>query len=131
MRFFLEFVSCCGSLTQRESKRALPPEEEERWLVQVPTAAADSSRRVFRKKRGRIGATDWKPSLGSISEDNAVLPRNSAVASAGKDVKKRSATAAGSGGAAKVRHRSYSDGYYGSAAMPTIMPTFSPTPFMF
>ncbi|TKY45442.1 hypothetical protein E2542_SST09542 [Spatholobus suberectus] len=132
MRFLFEFVSCCGSPTQRAPEPAVPPAEEERWLVPATTAAAPS-RRPCRKKQ-RMGAAEWRPSLGPISEDAAPprereSPRISAASSAARDAKKRSA--GGAGGAAKVRYRSYSDGYSGSVAMPTIMPTFSPTPFMF
>ncbi|RDX61005.1 hypothetical protein CR513_60807, partial [Mucuna pruriens] len=115
MRFLFEFVSCCASPTQRPPEPALRPAEEERSLV-LATATTAPSRRPMRKKQ-RMGAADWRPSLGSISEDSTASPRerdsprNRAVASDGRDVKKRSA--AGAGGTAKVRHRSYSDGYHG------------------
>ncbi|KAK7262676.1 hypothetical protein RJT34_30251 [Clitoria ternatea] len=129
MRFILEFVSCCGLPTQQPPEPTVARAEEERSLV----PAAVVSRRVSRKKHRRTGSADWRPSLGSISEDPTVLPRESprpgTVAPARRDVNKRSV--AGGGGAAKFRYRSYGDGYYGPASVPTIMPTFSPTPFMF
>lgn len=105
MRFFLEFVSCCASPTGRATEPTVSAEEEDRWLVPAPVVSAAPSRR---KKQKRMGAPDWRPSLGSISEDIAVPPReplNGAVASAGKK------TGSAGGGAAKVYHRSYSDGY--------------------
>ncbi|KAG4968028.1 hypothetical protein JHK87_033679 [Glycine soja] len=126
MRFFFEFVSCCGLLTQRVPEPAVPAAEEERSLFPATVVSVVPSRRPCRKKM-RMGAAEWRPSLRSISEDVAAppprereSPRKGAVASAGRDAKRRS-----SGGAAKVRHRSYSDGYYGSApSMPMMMPTF-------
>ncbi|KAG4980496.1 hypothetical protein JHK84_034080 [Glycine max] len=154
MRFFFEFVSCCGLLTQRvpepavpaaeEEMSLVPAAEEERSLVPATVVSVVPSRRPCRKKM-RMGAAEWRPSLRSISEDVAAppprereSPRKGAVASAGRDAKRRS-----SGGAAKVRHRSYSDGYYGlfrlnqwvepnfqnltiesAPSMPMMMPTF-------
>ncbi|KAK7405101.1 hypothetical protein VNO78_06296 [Psophocarpus tetragonolobus] len=129
MRFFFEFVSCCGLPTQRSPEPAVPAEEEdESSLVPATPPTAVTSRALCRKKV-RMGAAEWRPSLGSISE-NATPPRETrkgAAASGGRDAKKRSG-----GGSPKVQFRSYIDGYYASGpSMPTMMPTFSPTPFMF
>ncbi|KAJ1441949.1 hypothetical protein SESBI_01159 [Sesbania bispinosa] len=114
MRFFFEFVSCCSSPTRHAPEPAVPAEDEERWLVPASSAAvtATPSRRPCRKKQRRMGAPDWRPSLGSISEDSAVPPRerNGTVASAGRDAKKRGAAV----GATKAHNRRYSDGYHGS-----------------
>lgn len=117
----MEFVSCCGSPTQNR----LPAEEEERWLVRVPPDV--TSRPLSRNRRGRTGARghDWRPSLGSISEDISVSSSSSrertdpcngaaaAAASTSRDVKRKSSgVRGGGGGAAKARHRSYDEGDY-------------------
>ncbi|KAG4390288.1 hypothetical protein GLYMA_06G263300v4 [Glycine max] len=115
MRFFFEFVSCCGLPTQRSPEPVVPAKEEERSLVPATAVAVVPSR-----KKMRMGSAEWRPSLGSISEDvtppapalrDRESPRKGEVASAGRDAKKRSA---GGGGTAKVRHRSFSNAYYGS-----------------
>ncbi|XP_027356087.1 uncharacterized protein LOC113865602 [Abrus precatorius] len=133
MKFFFEFVSCCGSPTKRASEPIAPAPEEESSLVPATISVTVASSRRYCRRQKKAGAADWRPSLGSISEDSVVPPRESprsgAVASAGRDGKKRSASAAGGG--AKIRYRSYSDGYYGASAMSTGMPAFSPAPFMF
>lgn len=114
MRFFLEFVSCCGTTTQRTAVQTTTAEEEERSLV--PTFSLTRRQR----KRGKLGATaaaatpEWRPSLGAISEDNIVPPRaRSDGVRNGKfgperEVCKRSAAA---GAAAKVHHRNYGDNH--------------------
>ncbi|CAL0333803.1 unnamed protein product [Lupinus luteus] len=114
MRFFLEFVSCCGSPTQNRSAPAtLPAEDEQRWLVPAPPVIA--SRPRTRRKRGRRGH-EWRPSLGSISEDITVSTRDrtdprkdTAVVPSTRDVKRRSS---GGAGAARGRQRSYNDRDY-------------------
>ncbi|BAT89876.1 uncharacterized protein HKW66_Vig0246550 [Vigna angularis] len=121
MRFLFEFVSCCGLPTQRTPEPAVLPLEEERSFVSE--AAPTVSVRRRHRKRQRMGSAEWKPSLGPISEDGATQakesPRKNTAASPASDAKKRTT--------AKVRYRSYSDG----SSMPTMIPTFSPTPFMF
>lgn len=112
MRYLLEFVSCCATPTTLERETSVPGEDEGRWLVPAPvvssTASASSQRRI-RKKHKRSTSADWRPSLGSISEDVVVQPKGT-VACAGKEVKKKTAVR----GAGKVYHRNYSDGYHGS-----------------
>lgn len=112
MRFLFELVPCCGSPTRRSQEPVVPSEDEERWLVSLPATAAAPSRRGGRKKQRKPGAPDWRPSLGSISEDLTPAPKpvNGAAAAAGKGSKKRSAV----GGGVKVHHPSYSDRYSGS-----------------
>ncbi|CAA0816257.1 Unknown protein [Striga hermonthica] len=60
MRFFAEFVTCCGSRTER------------RGLVAVP-----ETRRRCSRGRMRGGRRRWRPSLSSISEDS--VERTAAV----------------------------------------------------
>ena len=105
MRFFLEFVSCCAS-PRHTSESLVPAEDEDRWLVPAPVVAVASVRRPNRKRK--VGAPDWRPSLGSISED-VMVPQKCAVASAGREGKKKSGAR---GGAGRVYHRSYSEGYH-------------------
>ncbi|KAK7342596.1 hypothetical protein VNO80_25552 [Phaseolus coccineus] len=127
MRFLFEFVACCGSPMQRTPEPAVPPLEEERSLVPAAAAAATVSVRRPGRKKQRTRSAEWRPSLGPILEDGVTLPKESprkdTAASPASDAKKRST--------AKVRYRSYSDGYRSGASMPTMIPTFSPTPFMF
>ncbi|KAJ7948514.1 Serine/threonine-protein kinase MRCK gamma like [Quillaja saponaria] len=126
MRFFLEFVPCCGHVITRRTVEATssPPSSEERRSL-VPL-----SRSLRRRKRGRqnsMSSADWKPSLGSISEDNVVAEkvdeRNGASGSDRK-VKRKS------GSDDRVHNRTYNDDYV-RVSLPTVMPTFSATPFMF
>ncbi|PNX55795.1 hypothetical protein L195_g049425, partial [Trifolium pratense] len=104
MRFFLEFVYCCAT------PRSIPDEDQERWLVpasSTSTASTSVSSSYRYPKNQRKGALDWRPSLGSISEDIDV-PVKSAVVS--REVKKKKPVTRG--GPTKVYHRSYSDDYY-------------------
>ncbi|XP_054816212.1 uncharacterized protein LOC129316009 [Prosopis cineraria] len=127
---FLEFVFWCGSATRRSEVQSTtstqPLAEDEGSLV--------SPRTRHRKKRGRLitatTAQEWRPSLGSISEDHIVQARERGDARNRKveperEVKRRSPDAA-----SKVHHRSYGDDHK-RLSVPTVMPTFSPTPFMF
>ncbi|KAL5055170.1 hypothetical protein RYX36_035852 [Vicia faba] len=118
MRYFLELVSCCAAPTIRERESSVPVEDDGRWLVPAPvvsttasssSSSSSSSQRRYRKKHKKSGSGEWRPSLGSISEDVMVQPKRT-VACAGKEVKKKTAPR----GAAKVYHRSHSDGYHGS-----------------
>ncbi|KAL1299370.1 hypothetical protein HN51_043818 [Arachis hypogaea] len=121
MRFLLDFVYCCGTsnLRSEDSGYSTKP------LVPPP------SQNFRRKKRG---APDWRPSLGSISEDIAAAPRERGGPGAGRDVRRRSGGGAAVAPAVRVQRRYYSDDGdydYRRNTMPTIMPAFSPTPFMF
>ncbi|XP_061348801.1 uncharacterized protein LOC133294168 isoform X2 [Gastrolobium bilobum] len=115
MRFFLDFVSCCGCAVDPTNNLVPPP----------PSQALRSKKR---------DAPHWRPSLGSISEDNAPPQRERGTVASGGDLKRRSSTRAVAAATAKAHHRYYSVDYdysYGRVAMSTIVPTFSPTPFMF
>ncbi|XP_027344218.1 uncharacterized protein LOC113856558 [Abrus precatorius] len=103
MRFF---VSCFGATAPTE-----------------PLAPQPSPTLRRRNKR------HWRPSLGSISEDNAPPHRDRPSSS---DVKRSNSTSNAATATSKLHHRHHSDDYdYGRAAAPAIMPAFSPTPFMF
>lgn len=65
MKFFLEFVSCCGSCSAGKTSET----EEKRFLiVQETPCRRHSGHRRSRRLRG--GRREWRPSLSSISEDN-------------------------------------------------------------
>ena len=83
MRFFLEFVSCCGSLPRSSedvSKTESAPvrSDETQLSDETQSLVPPVSRTRRRKKRGRLGTSaviEWRPSLGSISEDIPLPPR--------------------------------------------------------
>lgn len=114
MRFF-EFVSCCGSPTRRaDDERSLVPVTA--W-ASAPAPVGGGSRALRRVRRGKMGGPDWRPSLGSISEDNTATPptvrggrQNNTATISRRDVKRK--RRGGAAGSAKVRHRSISDGYH-------------------
>ncbi|PON55759.1 hypothetical protein PanWU01x14_185680 [Parasponia andersonii] len=135
---FLEFVSCCGPALTPSGPTVRPEParrpEETRSLVQPPPPPR--SRR--RRKRGWLGASgsvsasaEWRPSLCSISEDNVVViekkgEENNRTAGSERMVKRKS----GSRSPRRTNGVSYSDDY-GRSSFPTVIPAFSPTPFMF
>ncbi|MCI02414.1 hypothetical protein A2U01_0023446 [Trifolium medium] len=117
MRVFLEFVSCCAT-PRHTLESSILGEDHERWLVPaltVSTASTSVSYRYRYHKKQRKGALDWRPSLGSISEDIAVAPKSAVVS---REVKKKTVAR---GRHTKVYHRSYSDGYYGSVKKLTFL----------
>ncbi|KAG4960871.1 hypothetical protein AAZX31_13G267700 [Glycine max] len=80
----------------------------------------------------RRNKSHWRPALGSISEDTAPPHRERTAAASAGDGKRKENTAATA--TTKAHRRQYSDDYdYGPrrVAMPSVMPAFSPTPFMF
>lgn len=114
MKFFLEFVACCGlPLTDSSSAPTAPAPgaEESKSLVK-------SSRERQRKKRGRLSqsgsasaasaSAEWKPSLYSISEDNVIIAKrgDDRKAEAQRVVKRKSGP-----GNAGVHVRSFNDDY--------------------
>ncbi|CAJ1956850.1 unnamed protein product [Sphenostylis stenocarpa] len=105
MRFF---VSCFGGAGEPTAARkpVVPP----------------PSRNLRRNK------THWRPALGSISEETAPpLRERDAAAEAAGDVKRIV-----NSNTAKAQRRHYGeDCDYSRVVMNAIMPTFSPTPFMF
>ncbi|XP_031284194.1 uncharacterized protein LOC116142916 [Pistacia vera] len=124
MKFLLELVSCCGSPeaggASPVAERVEPRVEETRSLMR---------RSYRRKRRGRSGcsggasAEEWKPSLCSISED-FVMDRT-------KSERERSFKRKNGGSQRdKARVRSCSRDF-GQNSGPSIIPTFSATPFMF
>jgi hypothetical protein len=107
MRFFLEFVSCCATPT-RHTLESSTPAEVPAPAVSTPSESVSSRYNRYRRKQRKGAALDWRPSLGPISEDIVVPPK---IAVVSREVKKKTVAR---GGPAKVYHRSYSDGYYGS-----------------
>ncbi|PNX76374.1 hypothetical protein L195_g032321, partial [Trifolium pratense] len=94
MRVFLEFVSCCAT-PRHTLESSIPGEDNERWLVPAPavsTASTSVSSRYRYHRKQRKGALDWRPSLGSISEDIAVAPNTTVVS---REVKKKKNVARG------------------------------------
>ncbi|KAK6132627.1 hypothetical protein DH2020_033550 [Rehmannia glutinosa] len=124
MKFLLEFVTCSGSC----SSEARRPAEETRLLV-----VQEPRRRVGRKQgkaRGGSGGGEWRPSLSSISEDVLMAERIKNVERPAAGWRKSLQTKVSS---VSQRDRSRSLDRYDDrrAPLPDIMPTFSPTPFMF
>lgn len=137
MKFLLDIVSCCGT-PAGSSQVTLPErEEDEETRSLAPSVPAPRNRR---KRHGRMCASasesEWKPSLGAISEDHSVvaatMEREKAGANHFKKAADRTSKFAGpkNGSRAVVHVRSYSEDY-GRALMPTFVPTFAPTPFMY
>ncbi|GMI63698.1 hypothetical protein like AT5G54585 [Hibiscus trionum] len=135
MRFFVEFVSCCvknPEVFTTEEMVAAPRREETRSLM-APKMVAPRKK----KKRVKIATpfsttSEWKPSLYAISEDNTMTEKKEKMQSeattttADRAVKRKST----SGSRSKIHVRSHSDDM-GRNSEPVIIPTFSPTPFMF
>ncbi|KAI9093174.1 hypothetical protein K1719_027188 [Acacia pycnantha] len=128
---FLELVFWCGSGAQRSKVQSTaspqPLTEDEGSSVSL------SPRTRHRKKQRRLTtastAPEWRPSLGSISEDHIAQQRERVDTQNRKveperEVKRKNAAAS------KVHHRSYRDDTK-RVAVATVMPAFSPTPFMF
>ncbi|GMN31584.1 hypothetical protein TIFTF001_003328 [Ficus carica] len=138
MKFF-DFVACCGASVRPavrpdSSPQPPPPVEEMLSLVRSPWYRR-------RRKRGRLGwsvsapartPAEWKPSLCSISEETVLV----VVRSDGRDQDRT----AGSERLGKRKSGSRSSRWnvvacfgddYGRSSFPTVIPAFSPTPFMF
>ncbi|PQQ09844.1 uncharacterized protein Pyn_19401 [Prunus yedoensis var. nudiflora] len=89
MKFFLEFVSCCGIARPATTGEQAPLSDETSSLV--------PRRMRRRRKRGRPGnsgstspnSVEWRPSLSSISEDNVVAMVVERTAEVERAVKKR------------------------------------------
>ncbi|KAJ6332851.1 hypothetical protein OIU77_008825 [Salix suchowensis] len=139
MKFLLEFVSCCGVSNGGGVGQEVPEsvgrrsEEETR---EVMTMRNDHRR----KKRGRGSSADgindsrdeWKPSLSAISENNMVVVEERRVE---RVLNRKGSVAAGGGnGGGRARDIASLSGYgdnYRPNGVWTVIPAFSPTPFMF
>ncbi|XP_011097942.1 uncharacterized protein LOC105176742 [Sesamum indicum] len=129
MRFFLEFVTCCGSCTTSGGTRH--PAEERKLLVVEEPPPRRTGRRHGRV-RGRGRGRQWTPSLSSISEDSLVVER---IRNAERPNKagwrrslKRKVAALRS---ERDRSRSFDRDTDRQPPVSALMPTFSATPFMF
>ncbi|KAA8523760.1 hypothetical protein F0562_010183 [Nyssa sinensis] len=133
MRFFLEFVSCCGYACRSSDPTATPspPPDETRSLVHSPPPSQPNTCRYRRRKRGRVAVSrsgsvvEWRPSLGAISEDNVVPEKERPEAVRSERILKRKVAST-----ARVHVRTYSDDI-GRTPLRAIIPAFSPTPFLF
>ncbi|XP_042037680.1 uncharacterized protein LOC121783618 [Salvia splendens] len=118
MKFLLELVACCGSSSEEERR----PSEDARLLV--------AQRR--KHERARRGGREWRPSLSSISEDVLTARRinSSNVQQPAKgwhrSLKRKVASVS-----QRDRRRSPAHDDFRRAHTSTVMPTFSPAPFMF
>ncbi|GLT37768.1 hypothetical protein SLA2020_120690 [Shorea laevis] len=134
MKFLLDFVSCCGrQVTLSEDSRR---REAEVAIVGEERSSEAEARRHRRRKRVRMGhqaagaVTQWKPSLCAISEDKIVMEEGEKSL---LEMKAEGVAKWKSGGASqsKVHVRSYYRDDYGRNSVQTIIPAFSPVPFMF
>ncbi|PPS05421.1 hypothetical protein GOBAR_AA15244 [Gossypium barbadense] len=125
MRSFLKFVSRCVKnpevSTTEEMVVTAPGREETRSFMAPKMVGTPFST-----------TPEWKPSLYVISEDNVLAEKRekttpeASTTPADRAVKRKS----GAGSRSKVHVRSYSDDI-GRNQEPVVIPTFSPTPFMF
>ncbi|XVF34108.1 hypothetical protein REPUB_Repub18cG0029000 [Reevesia pubescens] len=137
MRSVLEFVSCCVTTPEVSTNEEVvttaataPKREETRYLMPPKVAALGN------KKRVRVGTPgsmtpEWKPSLYVISEDTVTAETKEktpleATTTVDRVVKRKST----GGSRSKVHVRTYGD-EIGRNQVPLVIPTFSPTPFMF
>ncbi|MED6172579.1 hypothetical protein PIB30_051400 [Stylosanthes scabra] len=154
MKYLLELVTCCASLTfHADDEKSLvlpatPTPSPATSHVAINNSHGSRTRRRVKRPKKKNGGPDWRPSLGAISEDNTsteTMPpppvrdgrrRSTSMVVSGRDVKRKS----NSGGrgivvppvnSVNVHPRSRSDGYYRQATIPTIIPPFSASPFMF
>ncbi|XP_022992846.1 uncharacterized protein LOC111489053 [Cucurbita maxima] len=140
MKFLPEFVSCCVpvSVSRMENPEATeaPGAEEIRSLAPVTTRIHLRRRRGAPYTSAAKMAGDWTPSLGAISEDNVVLvvmerkKSEDRTAESERSVKRKSGSR--NGKARGVHGRNNSNDFRRSpAAIPVVIPAFSPTPFLF
>ncbi|XP_058091574.1 uncharacterized protein LOC131237685 [Magnolia sinica] len=126
MRFF-GFVSCYGPPARPDVPDAPPRIEETGALAALTCAPADSA--SGRKSGGRSNSAMWRPSLVAISEDSVVC-----VGPAGKG--KRTVRSSGknlagkSNSRAKITVHDYNE-RFGHHTVPSILPAFAPTAFLF
>ncbi|KAL1363242.1 hypothetical protein HN51_011434 [Arachis hypogaea] len=156
MKFLLEFVTCCSSprLHPDDEKSFVLPAPPAPSPASSHVAANNShtsrTRRRTKRPKKKVSSQDWRPSLGAIAEDNTITGttppptrggrRSTSTTVSGRDVKRKS-NGGGSGrcdggvvppsSSVKVRPRSHNDRHYRSPTIPTIIPPFSASPFMF
>lgn len=142
MKFLFEFVSCCVpvNMSRIENPEATeaPGPKEMRSMTPITT------RKHRRRKRSALLpsaaklAADWKPSLGAISEDKVVLvvmereKSDEQTAESERSVKRKSGSRDGESRGVHGRNNSNDFSLRRSpAAIPVVIPAFSPTPFLF
>ncbi|KAL7087812.1 hypothetical protein ABFS83_13G173400 [Erythranthe nasuta] len=122
MKFFFEFISCCGSFSAGK--------EEKRLLVPAP----ENRRRVGRRRSGRWRGgrrREWRPSLSSISEDNVLVAER--IINNGERPAERWRRSLKGKVSSSVprRDRARSLDNYPVRRTQLIVPPFAPMPFMF
>ncbi|CAK9321891.1 unnamed protein product [Citrullus colocynthis] len=99
-----------------------------------------TTRKHRRRKRSALlpSAANWKPSLGAISEDKVVLvvlereKSDEQTAESERSVKRKSGSRDGESRGVHGRNNSNDFSLRRSpAAIPVVIPAFSPTPFLF
>ncbi|KAI4366118.1 hypothetical protein MLD38_022037 [Melastoma candidum] len=155
MKFWLELVPCCGSSTasRRNSPTpGSPPQDnvDSDFTSLVPPPPRRLTKRVRTATvapRSRSSSSEWCPSLSVIAEDRSTPMSTKGVATVQRKGATSAADMVGSarsgGGRASVgarsrvpdqerRRRDWDDYDYGRSSLPTTMiPAFSPTPFLF
>ncbi|GMH05689.1 hypothetical protein Nepgr_007529 [Nepenthes gracilis] len=132
MQFLLECVSCGRSRPSEPSEPATemsPRSEETRSLVlPTPLPRRDAIDRVRRRKRpARSSVSEWRPSLLAISEETVVgAPEKlewKRTVESGRQPKRHADSTA--------PIRGHGRDFFGHDHHPTVVPAFSPIPFMF
>lgn len=97
MKFFCEFVSCCGPPPQP----AVVPEE----MRQVEIRKRYRKERMGSSRSSSSSSVEWQPSLSSISEDNVTPDKEERSAEPERTPTRKTASGA------KIHVRSYSEDY--------------------
>lgn len=131
MKFFFEFVSCCGPACRSAViTTGAKPAEERCVPLYAASVPVESRRKQSRRAASRSG--DWRPALNAISEDNVVVvavERESRAAVGSERIMKKRKV---SHSTSKVQVRKYSNHDFRQASFGGAMvPAFSPTPFFF
>lgn len=135
----MKFLLCCGVMRpDRVVKSKAEQEEEEEEGETTRLAPLAPARRRRRVRRASAGEAEWKPSLSAISEDLVMIEKKKKKEEEEEEKRRASSERVANSkrktktapSRARVLFRSYSDDYERSH-MPTIFPTFAPTPFMF
>lgn len=97
MKFFCEFVSCCGA----PPLPAVVPEESR----QVEIRKRYRKERMGSSRSSSSSSVEWQPSLSSISEDNVIPEKEERSAEPERTPTRKAASGA------KIHVRSYSEDY--------------------
>ncbi|KAI4374739.1 hypothetical protein MLD38_012699 [Melastoma candidum] len=146
MKILLELVPCCGSPTssrRRSTSAPSPPQDNDdtdftSLVPPHPRRRTKRARKAVVTPRSGSSSAKWSPSLGVIAEDRAASTVQGKAAASAADVV---GSARGSGGRGSMgawsgvpdrERRRRDDNEYGRSSLPTTMiPAFTPTPFLF